>query len=168
MLFESTEPTPELIKELLLRSLNHHSTKPDVETQDGPHVAVPAKLIALHGELDHRLRYAYNSVSPSATAEQLKVIRELKRQLDLLPSATIEALQNTSYQGWMQFFKILIKVHQLCVEAKLFHDSEEYERTLRLLTQLAKELVCASPVQINAASLFSLMLLENHMHGSVK
>ncbi len=168
MMFESTEPTPELYKELLLRSLNHHSTKQKQEENNAEHVSVPASLIAVHGELDHRLRYAYNAASPTATKEQLKSIRELKRQLDLLPQATLEALQANGYEVWLGFYKLLIRIHQLSIEAKLYQDLEEYERTLGLLTQLAQELVDASSAQINAASILSFMLLERHMHAGVK
>lgn len=170
MMFEATEPTPELYKELLLRSLNRHSTKKiEIEqASNSEHVSVPASLIAVHGELDHRLRYAYNAASPNATKEQLKAIRELKRQLDHLPHATLEALQASGYEVWLGFYKLLIRIHQLSIEAKLYQDLEEYETTLRLLTQLAQELVDASATQINAASILSFMLLENHMHASTK
>lgn len=173
MMFESTEPTPELYKELLLRSLKLNSAQPvseepSDEDAQSKHVAIPASLIAIHGELDHRLRYAYNAATPSANAEQLKAIRELKRELDLLPAATIEAIRSTDYEGWLSFYKGLIRVHQLCINAKLFLDLEEYESTLRLLTQLAQELVDASCARFNAASIFSLMLLESHMAASTK
>lgn len=174
MMFEATEPTPELYKELLLRSLKLHSTKPSDEQEeassDAPsnHVAIPASLIAIHGELDHRLRYAYNAASSGANAEQLKAIRELKRELDMLPAATIEAIRSTDHQGWLSFYKMLIRVHQLCINAKLFLDLEEYESTLRLLTQLAQELVNACKAQFNASAIFALMLLESHMHAGNK
>ncbi len=169
MMFEATEPTPELRKELLLRSLNLHSTKKEHEVIEGKtHISVPASLIATHGELEHRLRYAYNAASSSANKEQMKAIRDLKRQLDTLPSAILESLQETGYEVWLGFYKLLIRIHKLSIEANLYQDLEEYETTLRLLTQLAQELIDASAAQINAASILSFMLLESHMHTGTK
>ncbi|MFI3243191.1 MAG: hypothetical protein R3Y56_02935 [Akkermansia sp.] len=169
MMFEATQPTSERRKELLLRSLELHSTKKEHEVIEGKtHISVPASLIATHGELDHRLRYAYNAAGFTANKEQLKAIRELKRQLDILPGFILESLQASGHEVWLGFFKMLIRIHQLSIEAKLYQDLEEYETTLRLLTQLAEELVEASSAQVNAASILSFMLLENHMQAAAK
>ncbi len=129
------------------------------------HGHVPVDILEAYGEFNSRLRFLLeaedNRNSDPARHRQLK---RIERELDALPESIMESLTASPQENWLGFYRRLVHLHNMLEDAQPELDAEEYATIIQKMVQLASRVSQASCVEINAASMFSLLLIQVELH----
>ncbi len=161
MLFEQIKLTAEKCHAIIYRVFLKAAVKIDAT----PTNSVPIPVLEEHGTLDRRVRYLCEARAQQHkfNRERMKAIRAVERTLDQLPSLIVEGLKKTAEEDWLTVYKNLIKLHEDILTARLCVEVEEYEALVQQIILLADEISKASCVEVNASSMFALLLMQVHI-----
>ncbi len=165
MLFEQVKLTAEKCHAIIHRVFIKAAAKPDAE----PSSSVPIPVLEAHGALDHRVRYLCEARAQQYkfNRERVRAIRLVEKSLDQLPNLIIEGLQKGPDENWLQVYKKLIQLHEGILKARLCDEVEEYEALLQQVILLADEISKASLIEVNASSMFALLLMQVHIQNDL-
>lgn len=163
MLFDRTPLTPEQQAEVLMRHFGRVSGAV-LGSHDGG--GVPLSVLEAYGELNRHLRYLIAAAIAEHRSKRLSTrpLRRLERELDALPRAIMLTLSAGHEQDWMSAYRLLLRLHSLSIRNSMRLDAEEYETLIGKMVQLAARIADAAVVRINAASMFSLLLIQTLLH----
>ena len=161
MLFEKDELTPTRCAEILSRAFLQAASREGVEAVG---TSVPLPVLQAHGDFDGRARFLCEATT-QGPHDRLRaaLLRKIERTLDGLPEAIVSAMNTPCEADWMMFYRRLLQLHEMLIEAGLCEVAEEYDAIVTRLVKLASSVAEASLVQINAASMFTLLLMQVHI-----
>lgn len=126
---------------------------------------VPVKVLEAHGELDSHLRYILESAgNRGLSKEQQKSLHRIERLLDSLPESILATIPAPPTENWLDLYRTLIKLHEYLEDAQLELDEDEYCTIVQKTVQLAGAVSESSGTEVNAQSMFTLLLLQVHLH----
>lgn len=161
MLFEQEGITPGKRAGALNRLFNRQARR-EGESPAPEHV--PVEVLAAHGELERHLRYMLESATHAhPSAEARRHLRRIEKLLDSLPESIMQTLPASPSQDWMRCYRDLVRLHELLDDAGLCVGVEEYATIIEKMTRLADAVSSASSVQVTAASMFTLWLMQAHL-----
>lgn len=156
MLFERTALTPQGRLQALVRHFEQTARRAAPVPAEGH---VPLETLEAYGNFATHVRYLLESAAPE-TREQKARVSKIERMLNALPQELMATLPTGPEGNWMAFYRRLIQLHGLILEAEIPLEEEEYATFLQKMVQLAEAVSCASAVEVKAASMFTLLLLQ--------
>lgn len=156
MLFEREPLTPQKKLDTLTRLFHQAARRGKVCVLSGH---VPVAVMEAHGELDAHVRFILEAASRRAPERELQArLRKIEKLLDSLPEAIMTALPAGPDENWLCLYRRLVQLHGLLREDML--DAEEYAVIVQKMAALAGEISRVSAVEVNGASMFTLLLLQ--------
>lgn len=126
---------------------------------------VPVATLMAYGEFEMHVRYLLDAATARATTkERRSQLKKVERSLNALPDALMTSLPASPGGNWLCFYRQMIRFHQMLTDAEIGPDAEDYITIMQKMIQLAQAVGDASAVNINAGSMFALMLLQVEMH----
>lgn len=162
MLFERTPLTPQG----RIQALESIFEQVARRSGGGPAVGhVPLRALEAYGDFETHLRYVLDAAMHHATTKERKtVIRRVERALNTLPEALLTSLPSGPENNWLCFYRSLVQFHLLLSEAEIGVEEDDYNTIVNKMIQLAEAVSESSCVQINASSMFALLLLQVELH----
>lgn len=161
MFFEQEKLTPEK-RASALSKLFHRYARREGEEIGREHV--PVSVLTAHGELERHLRYMIDAALSTRPAASRPKLRRIEKLLDALPESIMQTLPATPEQDWMRCYRDLVRLHDQLDEAGLCESAEEYATLTAKIVQLAEAVSDASGVSVNSGSMFTLWLMQAHLH----
>ncbi len=163
MLFQQEQLTPQGRLHALETLFCELARRPGSAPEHGH---VPVDILEAYGELNSRLRFLLEAeVSRSADPSRNRQLKRIEHELDALPESIMETLPAGPEGNWLGFYRRLVRLHNMLEDAQPGLDEEEYATIIRKMVQLATRVSQASGVEINAASMFSLLLIQVELHN---
>lgn len=156
MLFERTALSPQGRLEVLVHRFEEAARRTGVTAEHGH---VPVETLEAYGDFATHVRYLLESAAP-ATKEQRLLVSRIERLTAALPDELMQNLTTGPDGNWMSFYRKLIQLHGMIQEADIPLEAEEYSTFVNKMVQLADAVSRVSAVEINAASMFTLLLLQ--------
>ncbi len=129
------------------------------------HGHVPVDILEAYGEFNAHIRFLLEAAaSQSREPARVRQLHRIERELDTLPEGIMDTLPAGPGENWLVFYRRLIRLHRMLEEAELGLDEEEYRSLILKMVQMAECVSRASAVDINAASMFTLLLIQVHLH----
>lgn len=127
---------------------------------------VPVAVLEAHGDLAVHVRFILDAArnNRSLSREQQRMLHKTERLLDSLPESIIETLPAGPEDNWLQLYRKLVDMHGLLEEALPDLDEEEYTSIVQKMVQLAEAVADCAAVEVSAASMFALMLVQVHLN----
>lgn len=162
MLFELEPMTPQQEGDLLGHFFAQAATRNRVAPEPGH---VPLDVLEAYGDLNTHLRYLLDaSAGARRDRESRQLYRRIERLLDALPADIMATLPAGTSANWTLAYRQLIRLHCLLGELHLGLDAAEHSTILHKLSTLAERISLASAVEISAASMFALLLIQEHLN----
>ncbi len=125
---------------------------------------VPQDVLAAYGELESRLLHLLSAASLNRTDRcSSALLRKIEKKLSALPECLMHSLNATPEDDWMLCYRSLVELHNLLEDAHLVDDAQEYATLVDIMSRLALALSKSANVRIDAASMFALWLMQNHL-----
>ncbi len=156
MLFERTAMSPQGRLQALVRHFEQTARRHTPVPEAGH---VPVETLEVYGDFATHVRYLLESAAPQ-TREQKALITKIEKLLHTLPHELMEALPTGPEGNWMAFYRRLLQLHGWIMEAEIPLEEAEYATFVQKMVALAESVSRASAVEVNAASMFTLMLLQ--------
>lgn len=156
MLFERTALTPQGRLQTLVSHFEKTALREDITPEEGH---VPLDTLEAYGDFATHVRYLMESAAPETT-EQKRLLGKTERLLTALPQQVMTALTTGPAGNWTGFYRQLANLHSWITEAGIPMEEEEYATFLQKMVLLAERVSQASAVRVDAASMFTLMLLQ--------
>lgn len=158
MLFEHQVLTPQGRLEAMER-LFEQCARREGELLDHGHV--PVEVLEAFGAFETPVRHALEAaVAHTKDRSHAAQLRKIERTLNALPDALMGTLCAEPGENWLGFYRRLIELHNLITDTAQELDSEEYEFMLQRMVQLAECVSRHSRVRLEAASAFTLLLMQ--------
>ena len=126
---------------------------------------VPRAVLDAYGELSAHVRFIMEAATHVApTREFQKQIRKIEKLLDSLPESILQSLSAGPCDNWMQLYRKLVQLHVQLEESFPTPDADEYTAIIQKISNLAKAVAEHAVVQINAGSMFCLLMMQVHLH----
>lgn len=163
MLFEREPLTPAGRKEVLMRLFGAAARRGE-EWSVVNHV--PVAVLEAHGDLAVHVRFILDAArnNRSLSREQQRMLHKTERLLDSLPESILETLPAGPEDNWLQLYRKLVDMHGLLEDALPDLDEEEYTSIVQKMVQLAEAVADCAAVEVSAASMFALMLVQVHLN----
>ncbi len=162
MLFEREQLTPEGRLQTLERLFEQLARRPGEAPKQG---YVPVDILEAYGDFNAHIRFLLEAAaSQGGDTARVRHLRRIERELDALPESIMATLPAGPEENWLNFFRKLIQLHRMLDDAQLDWDKEEYRSLILKMVQLAQRVSQASAVDVNAASMFTLLLIQVHLH----
>ncbi len=162
MLFEREQLTPQGRLQALECLFARMAGRPGEPPRRG---VVPVDILEAYGDFNAHIRFLLEAAaSRRGDAARQRQLHRLTRELDALPESIMDTLPAGPSENWLDFYRRLIRLHRMLEEAQLDLDAEEYRSLILKMVQMAECVSRASAVEINAASMFSLLLIQAHLH----
>lgn len=162
MLFEREALTPTGRKEVLMR-LFGAAARRSGERPAGSHV--PVEVLEAHGELAAHVRFILEAArNRNLSREQQRLMHKAERLLDSLPDSILETLPAGPEGNWLQLYRKLVQMHGLLEDAVPDLDAEEYTAIVQKMVLLAEAVAASAAVEVSAASMFALLLVQVHLN----
>ncbi|MGN0868271.1 MAG: hypothetical protein ACI4O9_01935 [Akkermansia sp.] len=159
MLFESASLSPQGRLEAIERLFEELARRKGGVPPEPGHV--PVAVLEAYGAWETPLRHRLEAAFTSATDRRLRCrLRALERSLNALPSELMAALAAEPADNWPAFYRALMRLHAQVSNTLPDIDPEEYAAELRRTVELAAAVSEHSLVCINAAGLFTLLLMQ--------
>lgn len=156
MLFERTAMTPQGRLQALVSHFEKTARR-DAPVPEAGHV--PLETLEAYGDFATHVRYLLESAAPQSK-EQKTLLTKIERLLNALPHELMEALPTGPEGNWMAFYRRLLQLHGWIMEAEIPLEEAEYATFVQKMVALAENVSRHSAVEVNAASMFTLMLLQ--------
>lgn len=128
---------------------------------------VPREVLEAYGDLSMHVRFMIQAASHvKLNKETGKLIRKIEKLLDNLPENILQSLIVGPHSNWMLLYRKLVQLHVMLEDALPVPDSEEFEAIVQKLVRLAETVAKHACVKINPASMFTLLLMQVHLHKS--
>ncbi len=162
MLFERNQLTPQGRLQTLESLFAQLAQRPGAVPKRGH---VPVNILEAYGEFHSHIRFLLDAAaSQGGGAARARQLRRLSHELDKLPESLIDTLPAGPAENWLNFYRRLILLHNMLEDAQLNLDDEEYRSLILKMVQMAESVSRASAVEVNAASMFALLLIQAHLH----
>ncbi len=163
MLFERQPLTPQGRKEVLMRLFGAAASRGG-EWSAAQHV--PVAVLEAHGDLASHVRFMLDAARNNRTLskEQQKLLHKAERILDSLPECILETLPAGPEDNWLQLYRKLVQMHGYLEDALPDLDAEEYTSIVQKMVALAETVAASAAVEVSAASMFALMLVQMHLN----
>lgn len=162
MLFEREALTPSGRKEVLMR-LFGAAARRSGERPVGSHV--PVEVLEAHGDLAAHVRFILDAArNRNLSREQQRLMHKAERLLDSLPDSIIATLPAGPDGNWLQLYRKLVQMHGLLEDAVPDLDAEEYTSIVQKMVLLAETVAASASVEVSAASMFALLLVQVHLN----
>ena len=76
----------------------------------------------------------------------------------------MQSLSAGPCDNWMQLYRKLVQLHVQLEESFPTPDADEYTAIIQKISNLAKAVAEHAVVQINAGSMFCLLMMQVHLH----
>lgn len=162
MLFEREPLTPQGRKDVLMR-LFGAAARRGGDWAVANHV--PVAVLEAHGELATHVRFILDAARHNRTLsrEQQRLLHKAERLLDALPDSIMKTLPAGPEDNWLQLYRMLVDMHGLLEDALPHLDAEEYTSIVQKMVQLAEAVAACAAVEVSAASMFALLLVQVHL-----
>ncbi len=162
MLFEREQLTPQGRLRTLEQLFGQVAQRPGDTPRRG---VVPVNILEAYGDFNAHIRFLLEAAaSKGGDAARVRKLRRIERELDALPESIMDTLPAGPGENWLAFYRHLIHLHRMLEEAELGLDAEEYRSLILKMVQMAECVSNASAVEVNAASMFTLLLIQVHLH----
>lgn len=162
MLFEREPLTPEG-RFRVLSSLFHQVAKKPVPPPEKGHV--PQTVLEAYGDLNSHIRYILESSGRHVADRAVHArLRKIDKLLDELPDSIIQTLPAGPQDNWLLLYRRLVALYELLDEPNVGMDAEEFGSVVQKMVQLADAVARESAVDVGAASMFTLLLMQIHLH----
>ncbi len=162
MLFEREQLTPQGRLLALENIFAQQARRPGEAPRHG---VVPVDILEAYGDFNAHIRFLLEAAaSQAADATRTRQLRRIERELDSLPESIMNTLPAGPRDNWLLFYRRLIHLHRMLEDAQLDLDAEEYHSLILKMVQMADHVSRASAVEVNAASMFTLLLIQVHLH----
>lgn len=163
MLFEREPLTPRGRKDVLMRLFGAAARRGEEWALAD---YVPVAVLEAHGDLAAHVRFILDAArnNRSLSKEQQRLLHKAERVLDALPSSIMETLPAGPEDNWLQLYRKLVDMHGLLEDALPDLDEEEYTSIVQKMVQLAVAVADCAAVEVSAASMFALMLVQVHLN----
>ncbi len=163
MLFEKEPLTPQGKADVLARLFCSVATR--VSASEQQHGSVPREVLEAYGDLSTHVRFMIEAAAHvKRNNETKKQLRKIEKLLDALPECIMHSLEVGPNGNWMQLYRKLVQLHGLLEDALPTPDAEEYTAILQKLIRMAETVAEHAAVHINAASMFTLLMMQVHLH----
>lgn len=163
MLFERELLTAQGKAEVLTRLFAEAATRNESPTASGG--TVPREVLDAYGELASHVRFIMEAATHVAPNREIqKQIRKIEKLLDSLPESILQSLSAGPCDNWMQLYRKLVQLHVQLEESFPTPDADEYTAIVQKICNLAKTVADHAVVQINAGSMFCLLMMQVHLH----
>lgn len=126
---------------------------------------VPVEVLDAHGELTTHVRFLLEAAAHRKTSkDEHKQLRKIDKLLDSLPESILYTLQAKADDNWMHLYRKLVQLHSLLEDTLPNPDVDEYTAIVQKIVHLAVTVADAAAVTINPASMFTLLLMQVHLH----
>lgn len=161
MLFEREPLTPQGRKEVLMR-LFGAAARRGADWAVASHV--PVAVLEAHGELATHIRFILDAArhNRALSREQQRTLHKAERLLDALPNTIMQTLPAGPEDNWLQLYRLLVDMHSLLEDALPDLEAEEYSSIVQKMVQLAEAVAAYAAVEVSAASMFALLLVQMH------
>ncbi len=161
MLFQREQLTPQGRLQALESLFSQLARR---EKEPLAHGHVPVDILEAYGDFNAHVRFCLESDSTGKAAPaRQKLLRSIERELDALPASIMETLPTGPEANWLDFYRRLIRLHKLLEDAQPDMDGDEYRSLIQKMVQLAGRVGDAGAVEVNAASMFTLLLIQVHL-----
>lgn len=158
MLFEQESLTPRG-RIIVLTRLFCEAARRDGEPQPQGHVPVP--VLEAHRDFEAHLRYMIEAAEKLCNDKaRLRTFRKARHLLDSLPQLIMHTLSAGPENDWTRFYRALVQLHHLLVEAEPAMDEQEYTAIVQKMAALAGAVAQVSAILVNGTSMFALMLTQ--------
>lgn len=158
MLFEHQVLTPQGRLEAMERLFEQFARR-EGEVLDHGHV--PLEVLEAFGSFETPVRHTLEAaVSHAKERNHVAALRKIERTLNALPDALMGTLCAEPGENWLGFYRRLIELHNQITDTAAELDSEEYAAMLQRMVLLADTVSRHSRVRMEAASAFSLLLMQ--------
>ncbi len=162
MLFEREQLTPAGRLQTLEQLFAQLARRPGEAPKHG---YVPVDILEAYGDFNAHIRFLLEAAAnKGGDAARVRQLRRVERELDALPESIMDTLPAGPEENWLNFFRKLIQLHRMLEDAQLDLDAEEYRSLILKMVQMADCVSKASAVEVNAASMFALLLIQVHLH----
>lgn len=162
MLFEREPLTPEGRFEVLTSLFDRVAAKSTPAPVKGH---VPQLVLEAYGDLNSHIRYILESASKHSTDRAAHArLRKIERLLDELPDGIVQTLPAGPQENWLLLYRRLVALYELLDEPEVRMDAEEFASVVQKMVQLADAVAEESAVRVGAASMFTLLLMQIHLH----
>ncbi len=162
MLFEREQLTPQGRLQALECLFRQFAQRP---CEAPKHGYVPVDILEAYGDFNAHIRFLLEAAaSQGGSPLRTRQLRQLARELDELPESIMDTLPAGPGENWLNFYRRLIHLHGMLEDAQLNLDDEEYRSLIIKMVQMADRVSKASAVEVNAASMFTLLLIQAHLH----
>ncbi len=162
MLFEREQLTPQGRLHTLESLFGQLARRPGEASKHG---YVPVDILEAYGEFNAHIRFLLEAAAAQrGDAARTRQLRRIERELDALPASIMDTLPAGPGENWLAFYRRLFQLHRMLEDAQLDLDAEEYRSLILKMVQMAECVSRASAVQVNAASMFALLLIQVHLH----
>lgn len=163
MLFEREPLSPQGKADVLVR-LFAEAAQQHADTAPRPGV-VPRAVLEAYGDLSSHVRFMIEAAAHAPGGkEKHRQLRKIDKLLDALPESILLALPATSDTNWMILYRALVQLHGLLEDTLPEMDADEYTAIVQKLVHLAEAVAEHAAVRINPASMFTLLLMQVHLH----
>lgn len=132
---------------------------------DSANAHVPMAVLDAHGELTTHVRFLLEAAAHRKNSkEEHKQLRKIDKLLDSLPESILYTLQAKASDNWMHLYRKLVQLHSLLDDTLPNPDVDEYTAIVQKIVHLAVTVADAAAVKINPASMFTLLLMQVHLH----
>lgn len=162
MLFEREPLTPKGRYTALNRLFADFARRGGAKPEPGH---VPVEVLSAHGDLDSHVRFMLEAAhNRPQNREQRRRLHQIEKVMDALPTCIMETLPAGPDENWLCLYRKLVQLHGLLEDLEPGLDAEEYAAIVQKMVQLAGAVARFASVEVNAASMFALLLIQVHLH----
>ncbi len=163
MLFEREPLTPQGKADVLARLFAEAAEKS--ASQASAAGMVPREVLEAYGDLSTHVRFMVEAAAHTPAGKEIhKHLRKIEKLLDSLPESILLTLPARSDSNWMQLYRALVQLHGLLEDCLPEMDADEYTAIVQKLVRMAEAVAEHAAVNINSASMFTLLLMQVHLH----
>lgn len=130
-----------------------------------PAGVVPREVLEAYGDLSTHVRFMVEAAAHTPNGKEVhKQLKKIEKLLDNLPENILMTLPATSDTNWMQLYRALVQLHGLLEDTLPEMDADEYSAIVQKLVRMAEAVAEHAAVRINSASMFTLLLMQVHLH----
>ncbi len=159
MLFER-EPLTEQGKIQVLNRIFNRVSRRKGASPPAPGHMPPAVLMA-YGDCANHINYIIESLKNADLSRSQKLkLRQVEKLAATLPNAMATSMTASPWENWLCLCRHLLRAMEGMEHLGWKIDQDEYETLTSKIIQLVSTVSQASVVEVNAASMFTLLLMQ--------
>ncbi len=162
MLFEREALTPEGRLQVLTSLFNRVARGATPPLEKGH---VPQNVLEAYGDLNSHIRFILEAAGKRTAERSAHTrLRKVEKLLDELPEAIVQTLPAAPEENWLLLYRRLVALYEMLDDPDVGMDAEEFAAIVQKMVQLADAVAHESAVEVGAASMFTLLLMQIHLH----